>query len=125
MKAIPSRDTKPELQVRRLLHKLGFRFRLHIPVLPGRLQPDIVFTAKKKVIFVHGCFWHVHQNCPGSHVPPHDFWRTKLQKNIDRDQRTQEMLSASGWKYLVVWQCELNDLTALSSRLESFLASDG
>ncbi len=106
--------------VRRLIHSLGYRYSLHRKDLPGK--PDMVFTARKKVIFVHGCFWHSH-NCKPSLVPRsnRDFWVTKLEKNRSRDKQTLELLQSDGWDALVIWQCELKDLSALTARIKVFL----
>jgi DNA mismatch endonuclease (patch repair protein) len=110
----------PELAVRRLVHKLGYRFRLHRKDLPGK--PDLVFAARHKVIFVHGCFWHSH-NCKAAHVPKSnsDYWGPKLQRNQIRDAKNLEALKADGWQSLVVWECETRDEDALKKRLKNFL----
>ena len=115
------KNSKPEMVVRRLLHALGYRFRLHAKDLPGR--PDIVFRSKKKVIFVHGCFWHRHAGCPKSTSPKTraEFWSLKFAANTARDRRVQEELEAMGWKVLVVWECEVSNKIELSSRLLEFL----
>jgi DNA mismatch endonuclease (patch repair protein) len=119
MGRIRGTDTGPELLVRRLLHKLGYRYRLHQRKLPGR--PDIVFRAKRAVIFVHGCFWHRH-DCGLAYVPKSrsEFWRTKFARNTERDRENQQKLAAEGWKILVVWECEL-DSPKLERRLTRFL----
>jgi DNA mismatch endonuclease (patch repair protein) len=121
MRAIGSKDTKPEKIVRSMLHKLGYRFRLHRRDLPG--QPDIVFTSRRKVIFVNGCFWHMHNCRQGQRAPiaNAEFWKTKRQRTSDRDARTLEALAADGWQVYVVWECDLKDLAALQSQLERFL----
>ena len=111
----------PELAVRRLLHKLGYRYRLHRKNLPGR--PDIVFPSRLKVIFVHGCFWHRHHGCrfacnPKSRI---DFWATKFQQNVERDAHATAALAASGWSTLVVWECEIADVKLLTICLRAFL----
>lgn len=107
MAGIRSRDTKPELALRRGLFRLGFRFRLHNPQLPGK--PDIAFLGRKAVIFVHGCFWHRHQACRYSATPASnsDFWMKKFSANVERDLRTTERLIRAGWRVMVVWECEL------------------
>jgi DNA mismatch endonuclease (patch repair protein) len=123
MASIRGKDTKPEKLVRSLLHKLGYRYRLHRKDLPGK--PDLVFPARRKVIFVHGCFWHRH-NCRWGKVTPAtnaEFWQAKRQGTIDRDRRTMEALRAGGWDSYVVWECALRDVTTLSEHLESFLES--
>lgn len=124
MQAVRSRDTGPEMLVRRLLHRLGYRYRLHRRDLPGR--PDIVFSSRRKVIFVHGCFWHSH-GCSKGRLPKSrlDFWRPKLLGNSRRDGRNQEALRALGWTVLVIWQCETTDLEALAQRLRRFLGDRG
>lgn len=122
MSRIKSRDTQPERAVRSLLHRLGYRFRLHRADLPGK--PDIVLPRYKTVIFVNGCFWHRHEGCRFSYNPKSriDFWQKKFLDNVLRDQRAQESLVASSWKVIVVWECELRDQAALGKRLESELA---
>lgn len=106
MAAVRSKDTKPELFVRRELHARGYRFRLHRRDLPG--TPDIVFPSRKAVIFVNGCFWHGHE-CPAGTLPATrpEFWKEKIGRNIDRDARNRNELEAAGWKVLVVWECDL------------------
>lgn len=110
MAKVKSKDTGPELVLRRLLLEMGFRgYRIHFKKLPGR--PDIVFTKKKKVIFVHGCFWHGH-NCPaGSHRPKsnEEYWDAKLLRNVARDQKHLSEIIALGWQVLVVWECQLKN----------------
>lgn len=120
MKRIRSKDTLPELIVRRLLHSLGYRYRLHRHGLPGR--PDIVFPGRKKIIFVHGCYWHAH-GCKLGHTPKSNkaYWSPKLQRNVDRDKRNREILSELGWQSLVLWECELKDTCRLQMRLQNFL----
>ncbi len=120
MRAIRSKDTSPEKTVRSLVHRLGFRFRIHRKDLPG--TPDMVFPSKHKVIFVHGCFWHSH-DCKRAGVPRanRDFWLEKLEKNKARDERSIEALTAAGWQSFIIWQCELKDARALAARIEDFL----
>jgi DNA mismatch endonuclease (patch repair protein) len=121
MASIRGRDTKPERTVRSLLHRLGYRFRLHRRDLPGK--PDLVFPSRRRVIFVHGCFWHMH-DCRWGKVTPatnSEFWHSKRQGNCDRDRRALEALSAAGWEALIVWECDLRDESALRSRLKAFL----
>ena len=124
MSRIRHRDTKPEMLVRRLLHAMGFRYRLHDKRLPG--SPDIVFASRKKAIFVHGCFWHRHPDagCALARMPKSrlDFWRPKLEGNRTRDVRHQSELDALGWRYLIVWECELRDKEQFRNRLLAFLA---
>src|SRR5689334_17982921 len=107
MAAVRGKNTKPELIVRRLLHALGYRYRLHAKDLPGR--PDIVFRKRRCVIFVDGCFWHQHSNCPVSHMPASrpEFWQRKLEGNKLRDRRIRKELSLTGWNVLTLWECEL------------------
>lgn len=120
MQAVKSKDTGPELAVRRLLHGMGYRFRLHRRDLPG--TPDIVLPKYRKAIFVHGCFWHSHGCSKGQ--PPksrRDYWLPKLEQNVERDRRKIEQLEREGWKVLVVWQCETKDIEALTARLQEFV----
>ena len=109
MSAIKSKNTKPEIAVRRLLHSMGYRFRLHRKDLPG--SPDIVLPKYKTVIFVHGCFWHRHKNCKYASTPKtrQEFWEAKFRENINRDKLNQENLSSKGWKIIIVWECEIKD----------------
>jgi len=109
MSAIKSKNTKPEIAVRKLLHSMGYRFRLHRKDLPG--SPDIVLPKYKTVIFVHGCFWHRHQNCKYASTPKtrQEFWNKKFNENINRDKINQENLSSKGWKIIIVWECEIKD----------------
>ena len=121
MKAIRSKDTQPELIVRRLLHRLGYRYRLHQAVVAGRHRPDIVFTRRRKVIYVHGCFWHRHQGCSRWRVPDSPYWREKLDGNEKRDRRNIDMLRECGWSSLVIWECELEDERKLVEGITRFL----
>jgi DNA mismatch endonuclease (patch repair protein) len=108
--------------VRRLTHALGYRYRLHSRKMPG--QPDLVFPGRKKVIFVHGCFWHRHdETCPLTRWPKSrlDFWVPKLEQNKQRDLRNQQNLSELGWTFLVVWECQIKDREALAQRIIQFL----
>lgn len=121
MRAVRGRDTRPEMVVRRLAHSLGYRYRLHRRDLPG--VPDLVFPARRAVIFVHGCFWHQH-NCPrGARIPKtrRDYWVPKLLKNQERDARNRQRLRETGWRVLVIWECEALDRSHLVDRLRSFL----
>ncbi|TPM33540.1 DNA mismatch endonuclease Vsr [Mesorhizobium sp. B2-2-2] len=121
MALIRSKDTKPELKVRRLAHSLGYRYRLHGADLPGK--PDMVFRSRKAVIFIHGCFWHGH-DCKRGNRPPTanaDYWRKKIARNVERDTASMEALAAAGWKSLIVWECEIKDSAALERRLREFL----
>ena len=121
MRAVRNRDTKPELIVRRVAHGLGYRFRLHPRGLPGR--PDITFPGRHKVIFVHGCFWHHHNGCRRGTMPRSNvrFWRSKLAGNVRRDAEQLKKLRATGWRVLVVWECETGNDGPLRSRLRRFL----
>ena len=121
MAQVRSKNTKPEMRVRSLLHRMGFRFRLHRRDLPG--TPDIVLPKHRAAIFVHGCFWHVHSGCPRATTPSTRiaFWTEKLARNVDRDARKQRDLAAAGWRVLVVWECETRDAQALETRLRTFL----
>lgn len=106
--------------VRRIVHRLGYRYRLHVRGLPG--TPDLVFPARRKVIDVRGCFWHMHV-CGRCRIPAsrRDYWVAKLQRNKDRDRRTRRALSRLGWKVLTVWECQTTDGVALAERLRAFL----
>ncbi len=121
MRRIRSRDMKPELAVRRLVHSLGYRYRLHRSDLPGK--PDLVFVSRQKVIFVHGCFWHQHTRCIDGKLPQsrQEYWVPKLHKNKERDRRNLRRLRRSGWKCLVVWECQTKDSNKISARILSFL----
>ncbi|MEK6283725.1 MAG: DNA mismatch endonuclease Vsr [Acidobacteriota bacterium] len=124
MRLIRRADTKPEMIVRRLVHALGFRYRLHSRSLPG--HPDLVFTSRKKVIFVHGCFWHQHINCRQYRMPRSrlEFWLPKLEGNRRRDVASQRKLSDLGWNALIIWECQLKKRTVLTKRIKKFLETD-
>lgn len=121
MALVRSEDTKPEMAVRRLVHGMGYRYRLHCRDLPGK--PDMVFRSRRAVVFVHGCFWHRHEGCSLARLPKSkvDFWTTKLEGNRERDTRKVAELKKSGWRVFVVWECELNNMEALAARLRRFL----
>lgn len=121
MSRVRGKDTRPEMLVRRLLHGAGFRYRLHDGSLPGK--PDLVFPRRRKVIFVHGCFWHRHEGCALARIPKSNrsFWLAKLDGNKARDETNQHRLREAGWGVLVVWECELRDKSMLEKRLRSFL----
>lgn len=123
MARIKRSNTRPELAVRQLLHRMGYRFRIQLAGVPGR--PDIAFTKKKKAIFVHGCFWHAHEGCPVHKIPKTrtDFWRAKFARNKERDQRLLKEAEARGWSCLVLWECELDDLMMIGKRLKQFLGN--
>ncbi len=121
MSRVRNKDTKLELRVRRLVHSLGYRYRLHGGSLPGR--PDLVFKSRGKVIFVHGCFWHRQEGCPQCRMPKSrlEFWKQKLTANRERDRVNQAKLAALGWDYMIVWECELRNTDVLASRIQPFL----
>lgn len=123
MGRIRSKDTAPEIRVRGILHRLGYRFRLHSKRLPGR--PDIVLPKWRHVIFVHGCFWHRHEACRFCYTPKSrtEFWAAKFQGTIERDRAAEEALRSLGWGVTVVWECELADEDRLISKLKSSLES--
>lgn len=122
MGRIKGKNTKPEMIVRSMLHKNGYRFRLHKAGLPGK--PDIVLSKYRTVIFVHGCYWHRHADCkrgqsmPSSNI---DFWQNKFTATVERDKKNQELLEKVGWKVLIIWQCEISDKDALMKKLISEL----
>jgi DNA mismatch endonuclease (patch repair protein) len=121
MAAIRGKDTKPEMIVRKLVHAMGYRYRLHRKDLPGK--PDLVFPSKNKVIFVHGCFWHMH-NCRYGRVQPKTnpkFWQEKRAANVGRDHKNRTALKKLGWTALVVWECGLSDRSKLATTLLDFL----
>lgn len=120
MSRVRTKDTKPEVAVRRVLHRLGYRFRLHRRDLPGK--PDIVFPGRSKVIFVHGCYWHGH-GCRWGKLPKSrlDYWGPKIERNRERDAAHLAMLAEIGWEPLTVWQCELRDPDAAIERIVDFL----
>ncbi|MFN3324992.1 MAG: very short patch repair endonuclease [Bryobacteraceae bacterium] len=121
MRAVKGADTTPELAVRRVAHGMGFRFRLHRKDLPGK--PDLTFPRLRKVIFVHGCFWHGHDCARGARVPVQnrDYWTLKVARNVERDRNAQSELQRLGWKSLVVWECEIKDQECLRRTLRRFL----
>lgn len=118
MGRICSKDTKPEIKIRSLIHKLGYRFRLHKKDLPGK--PDIVLGKYKSVIFVHGCFWHRHKNCKYAYTPKSrlNFWKTKFQGNIERDKKNEIKLKKLRWKVAVIWECEIADLKKIAKKIK-------
>lgn len=121
MSRIKGKDTKPELIVRSLLHKMGYRFRLHEKDLPGR--PDIVLPKYRTVIFVHGCFWHRHEGCKFAYTPKSrvDFWEKKFSDNAERDKKTSEELARAGWKIVIVWECQMKNIPATKKFLSEQL----
>jgi DNA mismatch endonuclease (patch repair protein) len=122
MSRVKGRDTKPELLVRSIVHRLGYRFRLHEKRLPGR--PDVVLPRHRKVIFVHGCFWHGHAGCRKAARPStnREFWDKKIDGNIARDRANIRALRRAGWKVLVIWQCAMRDRGRLEKKLVKFLS---
>lgn len=123
MSRIKGKDTKAEIFVRSLLHRLGYRFRLHGRELPGR--PDIVLPKYKTLIFVHGCFWHRHEGCKLAYTPKSrtEFWKKKFLENVQRDIRNKEALEAMGWKVCIIWECETKHKDRLSEIISLFLGS--
>ncbi|WP_035724013.1 very short patch repair endonuclease [Fodinicurvata fenggangensis] len=123
MRRVRGRDTNPEWAVRRPTHSMGYRYRLHDKNLPGK--PDLVFPSRRKVIFVHGCFWHRHPDpeCKLARLPKsrQEFWETKLKGNLERDEANIAKLEATGWRVLVIWECQTRDTAALKKRVRKFL----
>ena len=119
-----SKDTAPELTVRRMAHRMGYRFRLHRKDLPGK--PDLAFPKLHKVLFVHGCFWHGHNCARGARVPVQnrDYWIEKIARNKERDIRARAALKAIGWSSLALWECQLKDADAARNIIRRFLESD-
>lgn len=123
MGRVRGKDTKPEMAVRRLVHGMGFRYRLHSGKLPGR--PDLVFAGLKSVIFVHGCFWHRHPGCARCRMPKSrlEYWEPKLEENRNRDLRNQRKLRKEGWRVMVIWECQLADQDRVKGRILRYLGS--
>lgn len=123
MAAVKSKNTSAELTLRRLLHRAGYRYRLHDRKLPGR--PDVVFPGRKKAIFINGCFWHRHDNCRYATTPKSrvEFWESKFAANVERDHRNMAALERMGWSVAVVWQCELRQPEKVLARVTQFLES--
>lgn len=121
MSAVKSKNTKPEILVRKALHAMGYRFRLHVKDLPGK--PDIVLPKYKTVIFVNGCFWHRHEGCKYASTPTTnvDFWEAKFKENTTRDKQKTVLLESDGWKVVVLWTCEIKKEDELKARLQSLL----
>lgn len=121
MSKVKRKNTKPEVAVRKLLHRSGYRFRLHSKKLPG--TPDTVLPKYKSVIFVHGCFWHQHEECRKARRPTSnvEFWNEKLDKNIERDKCKETELKDLGWKVLTIWDCEIKDENSLIKKIKKFL----
>ncbi len=124
MASVRSKDTKPEMSVRRALHALNYRYRLHRKDLPG--SPDLVFFGKRKAIFVHGCFWHRHEGCSKATEPKTriSFWQEKFDSNVRRDEKARDELERGGWAVLTVWECDTKRPETLTQRLVSFLDED-
>ena len=122
MRRVKGRDTSPEMKVRKALTRLGARYRLHRKDLPG--NPDIVMPGRKLALFVHGCFWHGHDCARGARVPKQnrDYWVAKVARNVARDTRTTEALTAQGWRVETIWECELKGAEALEARLRGLLS---
>jgi DNA mismatch endonuclease (patch repair protein) len=121
MSQIRDKNTKPEIIIRSIVHGMGFRFRLHEKLLPGK--PDIVLPRHKKIIFIHGCFWHMH-NCRYGRVKPathKKFWQDKRRGNVERDKRNLKKLRLAGWKVLVVWECQTKSPEKIINRISKFL----
>ncbi|EXJ16937.1 very short patch repair endonuclease [Imhoffiella purpurea] len=123
MRRIRKRDTKPELALRRLVHGMGYRYRLYRKDLPG--SPDLVFPGRRAMIFMHGCFWHQHPGCRLARQPKSrpDYWLAKLARNVERDAEVRAQLAALGWKVLVIWKCEITDPGLVGERVAAFLGS--
>jgi DNA mismatch endonuclease, patch repair protein len=123
MRAVRGQDTTPEMRVRRTAHYMGYRYALHKKNLPG--SPDLVFPARKKIIFVHGCFWHMHDCKAGRKIPASntEYWTAKRARNAERDRESIAALTSQGWKVLLVWECETKDLVNLRARISAFLES--
>ena len=125
MRRIRGRDTSPERQVRSILHRMGYRFRLHAKDLPGR--PDIVLPRFRTVIQVHGCFWHRHRGCKVATIPKSNtaFWQAKFEANVARDRRNAARLRRQGWSVITVWECQVRDEDRVARRLASCLETNG
>src|SRR5208337_2290864 len=123
MRAIRSKDTKPEMIVRHLVYSMGYRYRLHRKDLPGK--PDLVFPSRRKVLFLHGCFWHSHDCKRGGHTPGtnKEYWEKKIARNKARDVEHKTALEGQGWDILVIWECQTKDEAFLKNLLRSFLES--
>jgi len=121
MSRVKCKDTKPEKLVRSMLHRMGYRFRLHVKDLPGK--PDIVLPRFRKIILVHGCFWHGHGRCRKGQRPESNkqFWNKKIEKNKHRDRLTRSRLKRLGWKVLIIWECETKDIKGITGKLQQFM----
>lgn len=125
MSRIRSRDTAPELAVRKVLYRMGYRYRLHSTAVPGK--PDIVLKKFKSVIFVHGCFWHRHPGCKFAYTPKsrEEFWTKKFEVNVRRDEVVKKQLSELGWRNLIIWECETKSRDIIENLLRGFLGENG
>jgi DNA mismatch endonuclease Vsr len=123
MARIKRSDTRPELVVRRLLHRLGYRFRIQLKGVPGR--PDVALPKRRKAIYIHGCFWHAHRNCAISRIPKTrtEFWMAKFERNRKRDRRLERAALRAGWDCLTIWECEIDDEEKLTRRLRTYLGA--
>lgn len=121
MRAVKSKDSNPEMAVRRMAHRMGYRYRLHRKDLPGK--PDLAFESRRKVIFVNGCFWHGHNCKRGDRTPKNnrDYWQKKIARNKERDLEHLTALKDKGWRVLIIWECEVNMGNGLDERLQDFL----
>lgn len=122
MSRVRDKNTSPEVKVRSLIHRLGYRFRLHRKDLPGK--PDLVFNSRKKTIFVHGCFWHRHDCARGHRIPKtnSEYWIEKIQRNVERDSKHQSDLKMSGWDILIIWECEIGNPNNLAKEIDGYLS---
>ena len=121
MRAVKGQNTKPEMKVRRITHAMGYRYRLHRKDLPGK--PDLVFPGRRKIIFVHGCFWHGH-DCPrGARTPKtnREYWQAKIARNVERDTQHLSALKETGWQVMPLWECELKDNSVIEEKIRRFL----
>lgn len=124
MSLIRGTGSAPEMKLRRLVHRMGFRYRLHVKELPGK--PDLVFPARNAVIFMHGCFWHRHEGCSLARLPKSklEFWKPKLEANKERDLRNRQQLESLGWRVLIIWECEMADVERVSAIIREFLQNE-
>jgi DNA mismatch endonuclease Vsr len=125
MRSNKSKNTKPEIAVRKMLHAMGYRFRLHRRDLPG--TPDIAFPSRKAAIQVHGCFWHQHEGCRHARVPStrQNYWGPKLSRNVQRDSQTSQRLADLGWRLMIVWECDILNIEKISTAMRQFLDPPG
>jgi len=125
MRQIASKNTVPEVFFRKLIHRAGFRYRLHVKTLPGK--PDLVLKKYRTVVFIHGCFWHGHENCKRGNKPKTNkkYWDNKIERNIERDRKNVIMLRKAGWHTFVVWECELKKPESVLKRFRKFIKTKG